>query len=219
MCKVDPQKKSHQIFIKFKKKGFQWATREGPLCEEPIRSVKFKVLDATLADEPFKRGAGQIIPTSRRVCYSSFLTATPRLMEPVYFVEILAPEECVAATFTILGRRRGNVLSEKLKPGTPFTLITAYLPVMDSYGFETDLRCHTQGMAFAQSVFDHWQNVPGDPLDKNVLLKPLQPSQTQELAREFMVKTRRRKGLSDDVAINHFFDEKMILNTQNLFNF
>eukprot|EP01091_Cochliopodium_minus_P014581 TRINITY_DN4977_c0_g1_i1.p1 TRINITY_DN4977_c0_g1~~TRINITY_DN4977_c0_g1_i1.p1 ORF type:complete len:998 (+),score=338.88 TRINITY_DN4977_c0_g1_i1:24-3017(+) len=199
--------------------GFQWSTREGPLCEEPIRSVKFKILDATLADEPFKRGAGQIIPTSRRVCYSSFLTATPRLMEPVFFVEILAPEECVAATFTILARRRGNVLSETLKPGTPFTLIQAHLPVMDSYGFETDLRCHTQGMAFCTTVFDHWQNVPGDPLDKNVLLKPLQPSQTQDLAREFVVKTRRRKGLSDDVAISHFFDEKMILNTQNLFNF
>ena len=29
--------------------GFQWATREGPLCEEPIRDVKFKILDAIVA--------------------------------------------------------------------------------------------------------------------------------------------------------------------------
>jgi translation elongation factor EF-G len=38
-----------------------------------IRNVKFKILDATLAQEPIYRGGGQIIPTARRVCYSSFL--------------------------------------------------------------------------------------------------------------------------------------------------
>lgn len=67
---------------------FQWGAREGPLCDEPIRNVKFKILDATIAQEPLHRGGGQIIPTSRRVAYSAFLMATPRLMEPVYFVEV-----------------------------------------------------------------------------------------------------------------------------------
>lgn len=38
-----------------------------------IRNVKFRVLDATLAQEPIFRGGGQIVPTARRVCYSSFL--------------------------------------------------------------------------------------------------------------------------------------------------
>uniref|UniRef100_A0A8D8DPP7 116 kDa U5 small nuclear ribonucleoprotein component n=1 Tax=Culex pipiens TaxID=7175 RepID=A0A8D8DPP7_CULPI len=67
--------------------GFQWGTREGPLCEEPIRNVKFKILDAVIAQEPLHRGGGQIIPTARRVAYSAFLMATPRLMEPYLFVE------------------------------------------------------------------------------------------------------------------------------------
>jgi len=39
-------------------KGFQWGTREGPLCEEPIRNVKFKILDAVIAPEPLHRGGG-----------------------------------------------------------------------------------------------------------------------------------------------------------------
>lgn len=68
--------------------GFQWCVREGPLCEEPIRNVRFKILHAELSDEPIFRGGGQIIPTARRVAYSSFLMATPRLMEPIYAVEI-----------------------------------------------------------------------------------------------------------------------------------
>ena len=40
--------------------GFQWGVREGPLCDEPIRNVKFKILDATIAPEPIHRGGGQV---------------------------------------------------------------------------------------------------------------------------------------------------------------
>ncbi len=47
--------------------GFQWGTREGPLCEEPIRNSKFKILDAVIASEPIHRGGGQVIPTARCV--------------------------------------------------------------------------------------------------------------------------------------------------------
>ncbi len=68
--------------------SFQWGTREGPLCDEPMRNVKFKIFDASIADEPIHRARGQIIPTARRVAYSAFLLATPRLMEPIYRVEI-----------------------------------------------------------------------------------------------------------------------------------
>ena len=41
--------------------GFQWGTREGPLCEEPIRNVKFKILDAVIAQEPLHRGGLSLI--------------------------------------------------------------------------------------------------------------------------------------------------------------
>ena len=58
------------------------APSAGPLCEEPMRNLKFKILDASIAPEPINRGGGQIIPTARRVAYSAFLMATPRLMEP-----------------------------------------------------------------------------------------------------------------------------------------
>ena len=74
--------------------GFQWGCREGPLCDEPIRNVKFKILDATIANEPVHRGGGQIIPTARRVAYSAFLLATPQLMEPYYKVRFLCVPMC-----------------------------------------------------------------------------------------------------------------------------
>uniref|UniRef100_A0A915P5M4 116 kDa U5 small nuclear ribonucleoprotein component n=1 Tax=Meloidogyne floridensis TaxID=298350 RepID=A0A915P5M4_9BILA len=191
--------------------GFQWAAREGPLCEEPIRNVKFKMLDAHIAKEPLYRGGGQIIPTSRRCAYSAFLMATPRLMEPYYFVEVIAPADCVTAIYTVLSKRRGHVTTDAPIPGSPLYTIKAFIPVIDSFGFETDLRTHTQGQAFCLSVFSHWQIVPGDPLDKSIIIRPLELQPAPHLAREFMIKTRRRKGLSEDVSVNKFFDDPMLV--------
>ncbi|KAA3675336.1 116 kDa U5 small nuclear ribonucleoprotein component [Paragonimus westermani] len=191
--------------------GFQWGTREGPLCDEPIRNVKFKMLDALISGEAHQRGSGQIIPTARRVAYSAFLMATPRLMEPYYYVEVQAPADCVSAVYTVLARRRGHVTQDAPISGSPLYVIRAFLPVMDSFGFETDLRTHSQGQAFCLLVFHHWQMVPGDPLDRSIQIQPLVPQPATHLAREFMIKTRRRKGLNEDVSINKFFDDPMLL--------
>lgn len=191
--------------------GFQWCVKEGPLCDEPIKNVKFKILDSSLATEPIYRGSGQIIPTTRRVCYSSFLTASPRLMEPVYSVEIQTTSDCLPNVFAVLGKRRGHVVSDTPKAGSPLYTVKAFIPVIESFGFETDLRCHTLGQAFCQQTLDHWQVVPGDPLDKRIVLKALEPSPAPHLARDFMLKTRRRKGLSEDVSVGKFFDDSMII--------
>ncbi|KAJ1765058.1 hypothetical protein IW140_006497 [Coemansia sp. RSA 1813] len=189
------------------KQGFQWASREGPLCDEPMRNTRFRILNVDLAEAAIHRGGGQIIPAARRVCYSSFLTAEPRLMEPVNYVEIQAPADCVSAVYTVLGRRRGHVTHDAPKPGSPMYMIKALIPTIDSCGFETDLRSYTHGQVFCQQYFDHWQIVPGDPLDKDIVLRPLEPSSGQQLARDFMLKTRRRKGLGDDVSIDKFVDD------------
>jgi U5 small nuclear ribonucleoprotein component len=111
--------------------GFKWGTREGPLCDEPIRNVKFRLLDATISKEPIYRGGGQIIPTARRCIYSSFLLATPRIMEPVYLVDIQAPADVIQSIYPVLARRRGHVVQDTPKPGAPFYTVKAFLPVMD----------------------------------------------------------------------------------------
>ncbi|GFE54716.1 elongation factor 2 family protein [Babesia ovis] len=190
--------------------GFNWACKEGPLVEEPFRNTKFKLIDAEIAEEPLMRSAGQIIPAARRAVYGSFLLSTPRLMEPVVYAEITCPADCVSSAYSILSRRRGHVLKDLPKPGTPFYEVHAYLPAIESFGFETDLRVHTHGQAFCITLFDHWNIVPGDPLDKSIVLKTLEPAPIPHLAREFMVKTRRRKGLAEDITINKYFDATML---------
>ncbi|KAF4604741.1 hypothetical protein EYR40_003519 [Pleurotus pulmonarius] len=193
------------------KQGFQWGAREGPLCDEPMRNVKFRLLDASLAQEPIYRGGGQIVPTARRVCYSSFLMATPRLMEPIYYVEVQAPADCISAVYTVLARRRGHVTQDIPKAGSPLYTVKALIPVIDANGFETDLRTATQGQAFCLQVFDHWSVVPGDPTDTSIKLRPLEPASGQALARDLVLKTRRRKGLGDQIAVSKYLDDEFVL--------
>ncbi|KAI2777543.1 P-loop containing nucleoside triphosphate hydrolase protein [Daldinia loculata] len=188
------------------RQGFSWATREGPLCEEPIRNTKFRIMDVSLAQEAIFRGGGQIIPTARRACYSSFLMASPRLMEPLYACSMTGPQDAVPVLYNVLARRRGHVLSDGPIAGTPLYRVSGLIPVIDSFGFETDVRIQTQGQAMVSLVFDKWQKVPGDPLDKDVVLRPLQPADAQATARDFVLKTRRRKGLSEDVSVAKFLE-------------
>jgi elongation factor 2 len=168
--------------------GFQWATREGPIAEEPMRSIRFNILDVTLHADAIHRGGGQLIPTARRVLYAAALLAEPALQEPVFLVEIQVPEQAMGGVYGVLTRRRGHVFNEEQRPGTPLFTIKAYLPVVESFGFNADLRAGTSGQAFPQSVFDHWQILPGgSPIDAT--------SKVGAMVQE----TRKRKGLKPEV--------------------
>merc|ERR1712017_60779 len=145
--------------------AFSWVTKEGILAEENMRSCRYNILDVTLHADAIHRGGNQIIPTCRRCIYACELTAQPRLLEPVYLVEIQCPEHAMGGIYGVLNRRRGHVFAEEQRPGTPLYTIKAYLPVMESFGFTADLRSHTGGQAFPQCVFDHWQILSGNPLD------------------------------------------------------
>jgi elongation factor 2 len=176
--------------------AFQWATKEGVLCEENMRGIKFRVLDVTLHADAIHRGGGQIIPTARRVLYACQLTAQPRLLEPVYLVEMQCPQSAVGGIYSVLNRRRGQVIAEDDRGSGPLKNIKAYLPVMESFGFTADLRSNTSGQAFPQCVFDHWQILQGDPMESTS--KAFTVVQT----------TRKRKGLALEIPpLDRFFDK------------
>jgi len=58
--------------------AFQWATREGVMCDENMRGCRFNIHDVTLHTDAIHRGGGQIVPTARRVFYACELTACPK---------------------------------------------------------------------------------------------------------------------------------------------
>ena len=176
--------------------GFQWASKEGVLCDEHMRGVRFDIHDVTLHADAIHRGGGQIIPTARRVLYACVLTAAPRILEPVYLVEIQCPEPAVGGIYSVLNRKRGHVFEESQVAGAPMFVVKAYLPVNESFGFTGDLRSATQGQAFPQCVFDHWQIMPGDPLEPTS--KP----------GAIVTEIRKRKGLKEGIpALDNYLDK------------
>lgn len=176
--------------------AFQWATKEGCMCEENIRGVRFNLFDVALHADAVHRGGGQIIPTARRCFYGCILTAQPRLLEPVYLVEIQCPESAMGGIYSVLNRRRGHVIAEEQRLGTPLYNVRAYLPVLESFGFTADLRSHTSGQAFPQCVFDHWAIIPGDPFDEAGKIGQL------------VLQVRKRKGLQEGIPpLDRFIDK------------
>ncbi|CAC5420317.1 EEF2 [Mytilus coruscus] len=176
--------------------GFQWATKEGVLCEENVRGVRYNIHDVTLHADAIHRGGGQIIPTTRRVLYACQLTAKPRIMEPVFLVEIQCPEQAVGGIYSCLNKRRGQVFDNQQIGNTPQFVVKSYLPVNESFGFTGDLRSSTGGQAFPQCVFDHWAVMPGDPFDSTS--KP----------GEVVTITRKRKGMKEGIpALDNYLDK------------
>jgi len=177
--------------------GFQWATKEGPMCEENLRGVIVKILDVTLHADAIHRGGGQIIPTARRVIYASILSSAPRIMEPVYLCEIQVPQDVMGNCYGVLTTRRGHVFDEIQRPGTPMMNLKAYLPVNESFGFTQYLRSQTGGKAFPQCVFDHWAVLDKDPLEED--------SWTNKI----VIATRKRKGLNEEIPDITRYEDKL----------
>jgi len=176
--------------------GFQWATKEGVLCDENMRGCRFDIHDVTLHADAIHRGGGQVIPTARRVLYACQLTSQPRLLEPVYQVEIQCPEAAVGGIYGVLNRKRGHVFEEAQTPGTPMFVVKAYLPVNESFGFTADLRSATGGQAFPQCVFDHWEVINNDPTEPGTK------------SNEIVTATRKRKGIPEGVPpLDRFYDK------------
>merc|ERR1719337_600709 len=112
--------------------AFQWATKEGPIAEENMRGIRFNVQDVTLHADSIHRGAGQIMPPTRRVCFASEMTAKPTLQEPVFLVEITCPQEAMSGVYNCMNLRRGCVFEENPREGTPLVQVKAHLPVAES---------------------------------------------------------------------------------------
>lgn len=178
--------------------GFSWAIREGPLAEEPIHGVQFKVLNA----EGFQDlgVGGQLIPVVKKACSIAILTALPILLEPIFEVDVIFHSVLIPIVEELFGKRRGGRIYRCDKiVGTPLSEVRGQLPVIESIGFETDLRLATRGGAMCQLHFWNkiWRKVPGDVMDKDAPIPKLKPAPINSLSRDFVMKTRRRKGITN----------------------
>lgn len=217
----DKDEKSTQfspMVRKILERSFVWATGEGPLCDAMMRGVIVKIVDVNWKSKTMV-SPGLIIPALRNAIFASFLCAEPHLMEPIYTFEIITPHNGEYFVEQVVTKRRGKVIAKYPLKGTTLRINIAEVPLIDSFGLEVDLRAKTQGQSFALSYFSKWEIVPGDPLDSTIILRPLEPSVDEALAREFVVKTRRRKGQSEEVDISRYMNENELIELAQLQDF
>ncbi|CAJ0927120.1 9622_t:CDS:10 [Entrophospora sp. SA101] len=193
--------------------GFQLATKAGPLCSEPLMGVAyfledFKVeIDGDNVDisELRQKLSGQIITTMRDVCRQSFLEWSPRLMLAMYSCDIQVTTEALGRVYAVISRRRGHIISEELKEGTPFFQIRALLPVVESFGLADEIRKRTSGAAIPQLIFSGFEMLNEDPFWVPTTEEELEDlgekSDRENLAKKYMEGVRKRKGMSTDKKI------------------
>jgi len=171
--------------------GLLWASKQGPLCEEKMRGVRFNLQDAKLHSDSIHRGMGQIQQPARRVFFSSMMTARCRLAEPMFHAAIEAPQVAQAGVMQALGVCRGElVIAEEIGMGR--VSVQAYVPIAETIGstpFASVLTQKTNGKASVSYTFDHWETMQSDPLAWDPKIGPTSK------AAEILTSIRQQKGI------------------------
>ncbi|PWY65567.1 ribosome assembly protein 1 [Aspergillus heteromorphus CBS 117.55] len=184
--------------------AFQMATAQGPLCLEPIQGIAVFLEDlsvnaASEEDIDLGRLTGEAIRLVRDSISQGFLDWSPRIMLAMYSCEIQASTEVLGRVYAVITRRRGRILSEQMKEGTPFFTILALLPVAESFGFAEEIRKRTSGAAQPQLIFAGFEALDEDPFWVPATEEELEDlgelADRENVAKRYMDNVRRRKGL------------------------
>ena len=223
MTSDDPRKAFENSLIN----GFQMATLSGPLCEEPMMGVCFRIhewiLDSqvdvsdpeTSYSSPFGPFSGQIMSAVKEGCRRAFQAMPQRLMAAMYSCNIQANVEILGKLYSVLARRHGRVLHGDQQSGSAKFAITAVMPVVESFNFASDLRKQTSGLALPQLMFSHWEVIDIDPFWKPTTEEEYlhygEKADTYNRARIYMDAVRKRKGLSVQEKIVQFAEKQRTL--------
>jgi ribosome assembly protein 1 len=107
--------------------------------------------------------------------------------------------EVLGKVYAVIARRKGKILHEEMKEGTPFFSIQALLPVVESFGFSDDIRKRTSGAASPQLIFSHFEVLDMDPFWVPNTVEELEDlgekADRDNVAKKYMDVVRKRKGL------------------------
>ncbi|KAJ2602595.1 Cytoplasmic GTPase/eEF2-like protein (ribosomal biogenesis) [Coemansia sp. RSA 1286] len=193
--------------------GFQLATQSGPLCFEPMAGVAVTIKNfaysinsdggssSSAADGGGGSSAlsGQIITTVRDAIRTGYLQWSPRLYLAMYTCDIQATSEVLGKVYAVINRRRGRILSEEMREGTPYFTIKAAIPIVESFGFADEIRKRTSGAAIPLLIFRGFEPLDTDPFwvpSTEEELEDLgEKADRENVAKKYMEKVRKRKGL------------------------
>lgn len=145
-------------------KGIAEAVKSGPLAAYPVIGVKATLYDGSYhpvdsSEMAFKVAAAQAFK-------KGFMEASPVLLEPIATLTVVAPDEYTGDIMGDLNKRRGRVMNMSAENG--YQEITADIPYLELYGYNTQLRSITSGSGTFSYAFARYEQAPDDVAAKQI---------------------------------------------------
>ncbi len=145
-------------------KGIAEAVKSGPLAAYPVIGVKATLYDGSYhpvdsSEMAFKVAAAQAFK-------KGFMEAAPVLLEPIATLTVVAPDEYTGDIMGDLNKRRGRVMNMNAENG--YQEITADIPYLELYGYNTQLRSMTSGSGTFSYEFARYEQAPEEVAAKQI---------------------------------------------------
>ena len=143
-------------------KGVMEKMDEGPLTGSYARDIRVVIYDGKM--HPVDSNEISFKLAARNAFKEAFRNAGPKIMEPIYAVEVLTPTEYMGAVMSDLQNRRAMIMGMESDKG--FDRLNARVPLAELYRYSTTLSSLTSGAATYTMRFDSYEQVPSDVQDK-----------------------------------------------------
>ena len=143
-------------------KGIMEKMDEGPLTGSYARDIRVIIYDGKM--HPVDSNEISFKLAARNAFKEAFRNAGPKIMEPIYSVEVLTPSEYMGAVMSDLQNRRAMIMGMESDKG--FDRLNARVPLAELYRYSTSLSSLTSGAATYTMQFASYEQVPADVQDK-----------------------------------------------------
>ena len=152
-----------QRFVPAVEEGVRGSLEGGVLAGYRLVDLRARFVEGTYDEEESSELAFQVAASV--ALREGVEKASPVLLEPIMKVEVVAPDEFSGAIIGDLSARKGQI--EGLQPrGLGMQAVRATAPLVEMFGYATDLRSLTQGRGTFTMEFDHYDEVPAHVLDR-----------------------------------------------------
>jgi elongation factor G len=155
-------------------KGLMEKMEEGPLTGSYARDIRVCVYDGKM--HPVDSNEISFRLAGRNAFSAAFKNAGPKILEPIYDVEVLVPSDRMGDVMSDLQGRRALIMGMSSEKG--FEKIIAKVPLKEMYKYSTSLSSVTQGRAMFSLKFSNYEKVPAEVQEE--LLKAYEAEQVEE---------------------------------------
>jgi elongation factor G len=157
-------------FIPAVEKGVEEALENGPRAGYPMVDVRVTLTDGKYHDTDSSEIAFKV--AGSLALKAAVQRAKPVLLEPIFAVEVVTPEEFMGEVIGDLNRRRGHIQGMEQRGNAQ--VVTAEVPLAEMFGYATDVRSNTQGRATYTMQFERYEEVPANIAER--VVGELQPA-------------------------------------------